>query len=193
MSTAEGAKSEKLGAFPYVVGGLSFIPLIGVLFGIVAIVWGLATGKRGGKRLALIGAAGIVFTIALYGSFFYFSFVQRGGEFDELRLRLAQSTINDLVPAIELYKIQNGRYPDSLKELQQSLPKETVVSVFDPTHIGFSGRPTYFFYERVGEDHYYLRGLGPDGIPFTAGDIVPQLPSGSQNKTGLLTQRQATP
>ena len=31
-------QQEKLGTFPFVIGGMSFIPLIGVLFGLVAIV-----------------------------------------------------------------------------------------------------------------------------------------------------------
>jgi len=28
----------KLGAFPFVIAGISFIPLIGILFGIIAII-----------------------------------------------------------------------------------------------------------------------------------------------------------
>ena len=42
---------KKLGAFPYVIGGgLSYIPLIGLFFGVVSIIWGLATDKKGGKK-----------------------------------------------------------------------------------------------------------------------------------------------
>jgi len=32
---------DGLGRFPYILGGLSFISLIGVFFGILAILWGL--------------------------------------------------------------------------------------------------------------------------------------------------------
>ena len=54
-----GKQKEKLGVFPYVVGGISYIPLIGVPIGIITIIYGLITRKRGGKILALIGAGGI--------------------------------------------------------------------------------------------------------------------------------------
>ena len=34
-----------------------------------------------------------------------------------------------------------------------------------------------------------LRGVGADGIPFTNGDIVPQIPVKAGEKSGLLTER----
>jgi hypothetical protein len=191
MATTTEKNDEKLGTFSFVLGGMSFIPLIGLLFGISAIVWGLATKKLGGKRLAAIGAGGIAFTVAIYSALFYFGFEQRGGVYDDLRGKLAQSTINSLVPSIEFYKIQNGKYPESLEALQKSLPKNSFVSVFDPTVVGLGTQPRYFFYERVGDDHYYLRGLGSDGKPFTGDDIVPQIPSASGSKLGLLLERKA--
>jgi len=170
---------------------LSFIPLIGVLFGVAAIVWGLATKKLGGKKLAAIGAGGIALTFVVYGALFYFGFEQRGGVYDDLRAKLAQTSVNSLVPAVEFYKIQNGKYPESLEALQKSLPKDNFVSVFDPTATGLGAQPTYFFYERVGDDHYYLRGLGADGKPFTTDDIVPKIPPAAGSKLGLLTERRA--
>ena len=174
MATASGSETEKLGTAAYVVGGMSFIPLIGVLFGFAAIAWGLATKKLGGKRLAAIGGAGIAFTLVLYGALFYFGFAQRGGIYDDLRAQLAQGTINSLVPSIEFYRIQNGKYPESLKVLQESLPKEGFVSIFDPSVLEFGAQPRYFFYERFGEDHYYLRSVGADGRPFTAEEVAPR-------------------
>jgi hypothetical protein len=188
MTAADPANSEKLGTFPFVIGGMSFIPLVGVLFGIIAIVWGLVTKKLGGKRLAAIGAGGISLTIIIYGALFYFGFAQRGGVYDDLRAKLAQSTINSLVPSIEFYKTQNEKYPESLKVLKESLPKDAFVTVFDPSVVALGGEPRYFFYERVGEDHYYLRGLGPDGKPFTGDDVVPQIPLQPGSKIGLLVE-----
>jgi hypothetical protein len=188
MSTADSASPEKLGTFPFVIGGMSFIPMLGVLFGVIAIVWGLVTKKSGGKRLAAIGAGGIGFTIVLYGALFYFGFAQRGGVYDDLRAKLAQSTINSLVPSIELYKTQNRKYPESLKVLKDSLPKDGFVAVFDPSVVALGGEPRYFLYERVGEDHYYLRGLGSDGKSFTRDDIVPQIALQPGSKIGLLVE-----
>jgi hypothetical protein len=188
MSTAS-TPQEKLGTFPRVIGGMSYIPLLGVPFGIIAIIWGLVTKKLGGKRLAAIGAGGIAVTVVLYGSLFYFGFVQRGGVYDDLRVKLGQTTINSLVPVIEFYKVQNGKYPESLEALQKSLPKDSFTSTFDPTIVGPGTKPRYFYYERVGDDHYFLRGLGADGQPFTADDIVPEIPSAPGSKLGLLVKR----
>jgi len=179
-------QKEKLGTFPFVIGGMSFIPLIGVLFGIVAIVWGLVTKKLGGKKLALIGAGGIAFTIVLYSALFYFGFVQRGGIYDDLRTQLSESSITSLVQAIEFYKTQNGEYPESLEVLQKSLPKDSLVFVFDPASVNLGGEQRYYHYELIDNEHYYLLGVGPDGQPFTQDDVLPKIEVGSQSKVGLV-------
>ena len=182
-------RKEQVGAFAYVVAGLSFIPLLGVPFGIAAIVWGLATTKRGGKLAALIGAGGIAFTVLIYGSLFYFGFVHRGGVFDEMRRQMAQQNLNSLVPAIEFHKVGTGAYPRSLEELQGSQPKNSFIFIVDPTDMKMMGAPRHFFYERAGDDHYYLRAVGADGVPFTADDIVPQVDPGLAGKIGLLIDK----
>jgi len=163
--------------------------LVGVPFGLTVIVWGLLTRKGGGRIVAAIGAAGIAMTLALYGALFYFGFVQQGGVYDKLRIQLAQNSLNSLVPAIEFYRIEHGQYPESLAVLHQSLPEGSILSVQDPTlTAGFGQQPKYFFYQRVGDQHYYLRGLGADEAPFTTDDLIPRL-SSQGDKTGLLTER----
>lgn len=186
---SEGDK--KLGALPFVIAGLSYIPLIGVLFGVVAFVWGVVTRRSGGKKLALIGAGGILFTISLYGSLFYFGFVRRKGVFADLRLKLAQIQLNQLVPQIELYKIQYGHYPASLEELRKALPKDSMVFVFDSACAAFDHNPRLFFYEKVGDDHYRLLSVGPDCKAHTADDIQPQIDSNSAGKVGFLLEGSA--
>ena len=185
--------NEKLGAFPYVISGLSFIPLVGIPFGIVALIWGITTKKIGGKKLALLGGAGILVTLSLYGSLFYFGFAKRGGSYDELRTQLARTLLNSLVQGVEFYKVQHGSYPESLKALQESLPPDSTVFVNDPTDVKFGGKSRYFYYERVGTDHYYLRGVGPDGLPFTSDDILPQVQLTPGSKLGLLIERVEQP
>jgi len=191
MPEENNSAPKKLSTVAYIIGGLSFIPLVGVLFGIISITWGLAASKADGKRLVVMGLAGICLTLILYGALFYWGFAQRGGVYDDLRKKLTQSTLNSLVPSVEYYKMQHGQYPASLKELQQSLPKESFAFVFDSSAPSIASGPKYFFYERVGEDHYYLRAVGPDGQPFTADDIVPELTPAEANKTGLLLERKA--
>jgi len=181
--------NEKLGGSLFVIGGLSFIPLLGVPFGIAALIWGITTKKTGGKKVALLGGSGILVTVVLYGGLFYFGFAKRGGIYDELRAQSAQSSLNSLVQAVEFYKVQHGSYPESLQAVQDSLPKNSMVFVDDPTDLKFTGKPRRFYYERVGADHYYLRGVGPDGLPFTSDDILPQVQLTPGSKLGLLIER----
>lgn len=166
---------EKLGVFPFVVGGLSFIPGIGFIFGAIAITWGLVTSKAGGKKLAKVGACGIGFGVLLYGALFYFGFMQRGGVYDDLRIELAQSNLTQLVQSIEFYKVQNGRYPEDLDALKESLPENSFVFIYDATQAGFGGEPQLYYYDPFNEEEYYLLGVGLDGVPFTSDDILPAI------------------
>jgi hypothetical protein len=176
---------DRLGAAPYVVAGLSFIPLVGVIFGLAAIVWSLVTRKAGRLKLGLIGGGGILFTIALYGGLFFFGFVERGGIYDHLRARLAQGQLYSVVQAVEFYKLQYGQYPDTLRQLQATIPQGSFVFIYDPSYFSFSGS-RLFYYRRIDEDHYVLRGVGPDGVPFTDDDIVPMIPTVPNSRIGLL-------
>jgi len=178
-------EKEKLGTLPYVISGLSYIPLIGVLFGLISIVWGLVTNKLGGKKLALIGFGGIVFTIILYSSLFYFGFKERGGVYDGLRVKLAQSSLLQAVQSIEFYKVQNGKYPISLEVLKKSLPQGSMVNLMDVTDVSFEHQPRYFHYELIDDKSYYLLGLGVDNIPYTKDDILPTINLASDSKVGL--------
>jgi hypothetical protein len=187
---------DGLGTFPFVLAGLSFIPLIGVLFGLIVIVWGLATRHRGGGRLALIGAGGIAFTVIIYGALFYFGVARRGGAYDELREQLAQSNLNSAVKTIEFYRLSKGSYPESLDEICPSGPPSPSKSLeksfdcamlIDPRIL--AGRSMLsverFFYKKIDADHYYLRGVAPDGKPFSPGALAPQV-SVDATKLGLV-------
>lgn len=184
----EEKSEEKLGRYSYLLGGLSYIPLIGVLFGIFSIVWGLVSRKRGGLALALIGLGGIAFSCVLYGTLFYKSFVERGGTFDELRLRMAKHNLTTLVQSIEFYKLQNGKYPQSLETLRESLPKEQAVFIQDvvAVEMGKGERSPYYFYEIIDNGNaYYLFSAGPDGKPFTADDIFPEVDASKSASIGF--------
>lgn len=178
-------KSNRPGAFPYVIAGLAFIPVLGIPFGLIAIVWGLITRKTGGRKLMLIGGAGIACTAALYLALYYFSFEQRGGIHDELRQQLAETALSSLVQAIEFYNVQHGYYPDSLETLQQSLPAGSLTFIFDPTDVTPTGQPRNFHYEVLDRNSYYLLGVGPDGVPFTADDLLPPVEIKAGSSIGL--------
>ena len=180
---------KKIGTGSYIIAGLGFIPLIGVLFAFIAIILGLVKLKNGGKRLIVLGCFGIALTVGLYSVLFYQGFMVRGGIYDELRGKLAKSTITDLVKSIEYYKVTKGQYPNTLLELQSSLGKESFTLIYDPTYAqGFYSKeaPTFFYQLTDDRMHYYLLGVGADQKPFTGDDILPDLPEQDRTKTGLL-------
>lgn len=175
-------EEKSIGRFPFVLGGISFIPLIGVPFGIIVAIWGMAKWKAGGKKLTFIGLGGIAFTIVLYGSLFYFGFVQRGGVYDDLRAKMSESNLTSLVQSIEFYKVQNGKYPKDLKTLKESLPEDSFVFVFDSSKVpSINTEKLPFYYYELSENgkKYYLLSTGPDNIPFTHDDILPKVNGGN--------------
>ena len=156
------------GCLAFVIGGLSFIPLVGVIFGIISIIWGFAVKST---KLKIIGSAGIAFTVILYSSIGYFG-SQEGGVYDELRQKMAVTQLNSAIQAIEFYKVQKGFYPKSLKELKESLPENSMVFLFDPTQID-AKEGVYYFYDLLDEENYHIRALGRDGVLNTEDDVLP--------------------
>jgi hypothetical protein len=169
-------KKESLGCLPYAIGGASFIPLVGVPLGIIAIIWGIIKRKKGGIKLALLGAGGISFSIILYGTLFYKGFIEKGGVYDELKVKMAQTQLTDLVKQIEYYKIQNGKYPKDLSVFEPEEGKESFIFIYEPFIEFRDASSTPFYYELTNEGNKYLLfSRGPDRTPFTEDDIFPVL------------------
>jgi hypothetical protein len=115
----------------------------------------------------------------------------RGGVYDELRVEMAKKVINSLVPTIEFYKTQIGKYPKSLEELKESLSEGSLTFLYDPSakadnpFSASSKKPHYFYYELLPDSSgYYLLSLGADGKPFTKDDILPEV-KGDKGGIGL--------
>ena len=181
------AQSTPLGVATFVVAVLSFVPFFGFVFGTVGVIWGAV---RRSWLLTALGAGGILFNVLLYGCLFYFGFHQRGGVYDGLRTQLAVTMLNSAVKDIEFYKLQHGHYPANLSELDTT-DIHKFPSVIDPTSIqrGKSFNK-HFFYELDPTGRtYFLRSVGPDGIPFTADDILPSLSEDERKNTGLKLER----
>jgi len=126
-----------------------------------------------------------ILTAILRGPSFYFNAMQRKEVHDHLSQEQTKTELTFLVKEIEDYKIHKGHYPKSLETLKKSLPKDSPIFVYDPSN----GSKRYFYYEVVNPEHYYLLGVGPDGQPFTADDIIPEIPANFQNKSGLLIKK----
>ncbi|MEM6711684.1 MAG: type II secretion system protein GspG [Pseudomonadota bacterium] len=166
-------KAERIGVAAFVVAGMSFVPLLGVLPGFVALLWGIFSKRRGSSIVAILGLVGISVTVGLYGYLFYMT--SKDGVFSEMRTQLAQTLVTELVPRIELYKLQNGQYPESIEEIQESGLSGAFTSSIDPSRSTSDTNEATFFYQRNGDDTYHLFGLGADGLPFTDDDLLPEI------------------
>lgn len=177
---------KPIGGLPYAIAGASFIPLFGVVFGIIAIIWGIA---RHARAVVVLGASGILFSV-VYAAVFYFGMVQPGGISGWLRSQLAVYALNSAVKDIEFYKLHHGRYPASLSEVEPK-GKTQIDNFIDPTSTQGSGTLNGRFYYQLDSsgNFYYLRSVGPDGIPFTGDDILPALSEDERKNTGLRLQR----
>lgn len=184
-NTSPHHERKEPGALPWLVAVLSFIPLVGVLFGTLAIAWGLLNRAAGGKKVALVGTTGIALTAVLYSWLFYVGFIQRGGRFEDLRSNQARGFATLLVASIEFYKTQHGHYPETLDVLRKSIPATSPVFMMDPSNTSIGDGPKDLYYELAGANHYYLLGVGPDGLPFTDDDILPEVDIGPASRVGL--------
>src|SRR3989344_6747086 len=177
--------SKTLGIVSIVLGAISFIPLIGFFIGIFAIIVGIVDIKKNKSKLGLLGLIlgilGIFITIGLYGSLFYFGFVQRGGVYDDLRSQMeSDNNLPNAVNAIEAYKARFGKYPNTIEDLKQISndplifidQMQLVKKVSNPNETNNEG--LYFYYQNNGET-YVVFSKGIDGQPFTEDDIYPKL------------------
>ena len=144
----------------YVFGGLSFIPGIGIIFGIIAIVIGAI--KRDTKVIT-IGAGGIAFSVVLYGGLFYFGFVATFGPYASLKIGLASQIIRTDAGQIALYKQQHGQFPRTLADMPTGR---------DATFVAFDPWLKPLAYKLNADGTFELRSAGPDGEFNTADDIA---------------------
>jgi hypothetical protein len=185
MGITRGGKNWEPLAFKpiYLIGLICLIPLIGAFAGIVLIILGIAHYRD--RVFIVLGAIGIVITIAVYGSLFYLAedtpFFKKG--FADM----AQIQLNDLVKNIEFYKLQHGTYPDSLKQLDD---KNSMLSIYDVSQTDTKTRkdlPLYH-YEKIG-NKYLLCSPGLDGVINTADDIYPTLSNPDTTKLGFIRKK----
>jgi len=166
-------KKMRHGTGAFVLSGLSFIPLIGVIPGLICVVNALVSRKGNSKKLGLIGFAGIMFSVVLYGAVLPFAMKNSG--FTAALEPHAKSAMTSMVRNIEYYKLQNNTYPANMDEIRASYKEGELAFTFDMSgQNGIGKKPRDFYYELINNDqNYLLFGVGIDSIPFTEDDIYP--------------------
>ena len=172
------------------MGAASFIPLLGVLAGILSILWGFQNRRAGGLRILSLGIAGICSTILLYGGIFYHSNNMReSGQLDKWYTEIALKNLNTTTKLIEQYKIQHGHYPSSLLDLEkENIDSHVIMDIFVTLRHEKSLEPFYYSLVNNG-NNYYLLSVGTDMIPFTKDDIVPTESNQDNVRSGLLVKK----
>lgn len=185
MSGFSGMEREhyNIGCLGIFVGFLSFVPVIGIAFGVISIFWGVTKRSR---TLTIMGLLGILFTIVCIGYVNYNFFHKSSGYFSEQRKQTAIDNLDYVVNGLELYEQKYGEYPASLQQFLAGLPEESEYKnkVYDPTFVEFDGSLYKFHYELVNKKSYILMSKGFDGRLYTNDDIFPHFIDGS----GLLTK-----
>jgi hypothetical protein len=194
LSKKKLREQDKISRLAYLPATASFIPLIGVGFGIAAILWGASKWRGGGKLVVYIGAAGIAFTVLLYGSLFVIGFqMSDSKEFADAQMALSQSRLAEIMKSVEFYHLAHGQYPDSLHQLDESEGMErnygdtTVGTAFSFRFWEYQEHKSDFFYQRIENGSgYYLFGIGHDAEPFTRDDVYPPIPAASTDRLGII-------
>ena len=147
-------------------GWLGLIPLIGAFVGVGLVALGVFKYKD--KKLILIGVAGILFSVVLYGGLFLFMFS------DTARrqvVTIVPQNLNTVVRDLEFYKMQKREYPDSLDQLY-SINKFSPIG--DPVSVNGPGPQKKYNYRKLGS-RYLLFSSGLDKRPGTVDDIHPTI------------------
>lgn len=186
MTTEE---KKKHGAGAFVLAGISFIPLIGVLTGIICILNAIISRRPNSKLLGLLGFCGIMLSVILYGVILPGMF--KSTDFAKQFEPHAISAMTSLVRNIEYIKLQSGVYPQSMEKVRANLKEGEMVFSYD-----VSGPPTIgevqrdFYYEVINDGrNYLLFGIGADATPFTEDDIYPLIDPAKDKNIGWVKEK----
>ena len=175
--TAQSPTSRgKHGPIPFVLAGISFIPLIGVPLGIICIALAIVVRRDNSKLLGVLGFCGILCTIVIHGVLLpLVNLLFTHGGLNTVFEPHVRSALTTLVRHIEHYKLQNNRYPSDLDVLRSSLKEGEMVITFDVTApLEWGKKAPDFHYQVVNRGkQYVLFGPGADGKPFTEDDVYP--------------------
>lgn len=166
---------------PYLLGLLCLIPLIGAFIGLGIFLYGIFRYKD--KWLALIGVFGILLTVIIYSSLFYY---MKNGDLSKKGFEdISQMQLNSLIKNVEFYKLEHGQYPDSLRQL---LNNDKLAPINDAIQSVQMRRNNLYIYQNLG-NKYLLFSSGQDGIPNTKDYLFPQILIDDSSKIGWTKSR----
>jgi tetratricopeptide (TPR) repeat protein len=181
----QGSRSERqpLKIQHLILAGLGFIPIFGLPFTLITVVWGFSLRKRYGARLLILGVLGpVLSSVVTVGTVSLISSMIFQSPLHEWQSTVLISKLTGTAEMIEGFKRQSGVYPANLKDLNES-PRYLLA--YDDTQAsrvsgGFVKQPTFYYQRLSVPPGYYLFSVGKDGRPFTMDDVLlplnPDLP-----------------
>ena len=164
----------------YVLGGVAFLPAVGIPFGVAAVVVGILQKQKGP---IILGALGVLLSGLIYGSLFYFGFVADFGPYVNLRKQVVQAELRQDQGELALYYQLRGRYPERLSDLSDT-PATPIYGV------DFWGH-SLAYATNTDSQGYTLSSIGADGIRGTSDDITVDA-NNNQSSTQDLPATKAT-
>jgi hypothetical protein len=152
-----------------VLGALSFIPVIGVLLGIGAILIGMSClskeseGRKFAMGAVILGVFGIFSTVLLYFMLFNWSLSSDESPYTELRVKLDKTIMTLAAETLDEYNNKYGRYPDNLRQ--------TVEAGYIFTTSDSNSMPLCYRALGAGSS-YELKSAGEDQLCYTVDDIL---------------------
>jgi len=153
----------------YWLGILGLIPNFGLIIGGILFYIGF---NRRDKKLKVIGTINILFTPLFW--LLFTSFMNNSEFVRQSNIEFTNHNLNEIVKDLELYKVNNGQYPDSLGDLKSQNKFLNVNELFNEIKLFKESQSTKLYYEK-NQDEYILKSFGPDRILNTQDDIYPTL------------------
>lgn len=173
MNKEKSNTSKRIRKF-YFLSLLCLIPFLGAIVAIILLIYAIFVFKSF-KLLfivSILSIGGILFN-SIEGKIMEKE-LKYGKESSILFSELSAEFLDSISTKLEIYKIKNGHYPESLLELKAQYPR---LIITDPLleRNSEAHKQLYFYYHLNGEK-YILFSSGIDCIPNTADDIFPKKP-----------------
>ena len=187
---------DRISRLVYIPAFASLIPIIGIPFGISAVLWGISDWKLGGKKSVAIASLGFLSSL-LFGwyAFFLADSIYKSPNINEAKVEFTQTGLASIMRYIEYYKLGHGHYPKALMDLKEndiSFPERSFFDPFSSSSLFWISDPetqNYFYTVHENVNSYELFSVGPDKTPYTQDDIYPVILEEYKSILGLSTKK----
>jgi hypothetical protein len=165
------------------VAGLAFLPVLGFLFGSAAVTWALVSDRPRRVLSLILGATGAVLNLAVPILIVVLSpqgrLLTRRIEIDQTR-----QDLTTVVTELERFHTRTGQYPPTLRVLVGYPIPSRLINIYDHSQSILRWNHMYPYLASDDGTTYDVFAVGPDGIPYTADDVRPQIPDSLRQTVG---------